>query len=457
MGVTVPRRWDAVVVLAVALVARMAIVAWAHDRFPAVEDGHYYDVLARRMASGGGYTWLWPDGAVTPAAHYPVGYPAMLSVAYAVFGASGTLAMTLAAALGAAGSYATYRVVDAEAIARWRPLAAGLVVALHPALVPYTAAFMTEGITASLLAVAAATAVRARGSTRAWRWIVLTGVVVGATTLVRPQSLLLAPVLGALALPSTAPGRARLASAALVLGVTLACVAPWTARNCVKMHRCALVSVNGGWNLLIGAQTTTGGWSPILVPPQCEKIWDEAAKDECFEVAARHSIEASPWRWIARSPGKLAATLDYIGAAPWYLHASNDAAFGDDAKLRLGIVETAVCRLLLLAALVSCGLEPGPRAASRKVLALVGAIGALTVHAWIGYVALAATIVALGPRGWWRAPFTHPWVGAVVGSSVLVHAVFFGAGRYGLVVVPFVAAAAFATTAVGADRSRGSP
>ena len=52
----------------------------ARRAFPRSEDGHYYDVLARRLAAGQGYTWLWPDGAVTYAAHYPVGYPAMLAL-----------------------------------------------------------------------------------------------------------------------------------------------------------------------------------------------------------------------------------------------------------------------------------------------------------------------------------------------------------------------------------------
>ena len=59
--------------LGVALAARLAVVAWAWSRFPPVEDGHYYDVLAQRLAQGLGYTWLWPDGAVTYAAHYPGG------------------------------------------------------------------------------------------------------------------------------------------------------------------------------------------------------------------------------------------------------------------------------------------------------------------------------------------------------------------------------------------------
>ena len=144
------RRRDALVAFGVALLARLAVVAWAHGRFPAVEDGHYYDVLARRLAAGQGYTWQWPEGAVTYAAHYPVGYPALLAVAYAAFGASAGVAMTVNALLGAAAAYGAHRIVDGEDVPRWRPLAAGLVVALHPALVPYTAAVMTEGVTAAL-------------------------------------------------------------------------------------------------------------------------------------------------------------------------------------------------------------------------------------------------------------------------------------------------------------------
>src|SRR5256885_7855973 len=46
----------------------------------------FYHAVATRIARGAGYTWAWPDGVVTYAAHYPVGYPALLGAAYAVFG-----------------------------------------------------------------------------------------------------------------------------------------------------------------------------------------------------------------------------------------------------------------------------------------------------------------------------------------------------------------------------------
>ena len=72
------KRRDALIVALVALAARLAVVLWAATSIPASADGTYYDRLAQRIASGQGYTWLWPDGAVTYAAHYPVGYPALV-------------------------------------------------------------------------------------------------------------------------------------------------------------------------------------------------------------------------------------------------------------------------------------------------------------------------------------------------------------------------------------------
>ena len=435
---------DAWIVTATALAVRLVFVAWAGTRFPPVEDGHYYDLLARRLAAGAGYTWLWPDGAVTYAAHYPIGYPALIAIAYAAFGASSGVAMVVNALLGAAGAYAAYRLADVDQAGGWRPAAAGLAVALHPALVPYTAAVMTEGVTAAAWMIAAAWCAVARERSGSRRCIVAVGLVLGISTLVRPQSLILAPVFGALAVGSRAAPKPRLLAAAAVTAIALACVAPWTARNCVRMHRCALVSVNGGWNLLIGAQTETGGWAPVVVPSECATVWDEAGKDRCFERAATASIRANPGAWLARIPAKVAVTLDYVGAAPWYLHASNAAAFGEQSKETLGALETIFSRALLLVALVGAARFPGKRSLARKLVALFGAAGALTLHAWVGYAALVGIAALLGRRALAAAPVAMSSTAAVIVATAMVHATFFGAGRYGLVALPFVAVLAFA-------------
>ena len=432
-----------------ALVARLLVVRWAAPRFPAAADGFYYDTLAHRLAAGQGYTWLWPDGAVTYAAHYPVGYPLMLAGAYRLFGAYPAAGMAVSAILGAAATIAMHRLA-LRPTPTWRADAAALVVAAHPALVPYTAAFMTEAIAAYLLVIAASLGAVARDRPRRWPWLAGAGLVLGVATLVRPQCLLFAPVLGLLATPpGSAVGRAW--AAALVTAVTLAVCAPWTVRNCVRMERCALVSVNGGWNLLIGEQTTTGGWGEVSVPPPCREVWAEAAKDVCFERAARAAILEHPGSWLAKMPGKLAATFDYIGASPWYMHTSNGAAFGDDDKRLDGALETLVTRLLLVGALVACARMHGPRVRARAVIAALGGLSAVTLHAWIGYVAIVAALLALGVRALARAPVLVTWTCAFVLGTAATHAVFFGAGRYGLVVLPFVGALAFV------DGGRASP
>jgi 4-amino-4-deoxy-L-arabinose transferase-like glycosyltransferase len=431
-------------IAALALLARLWVAVWAAPRFPAAGDGFYYDTLAHRLAAGQGYTWLWPDGAVTYAAHYPVGYPALLAAAYAILGARPIVAMVLNAVLGALGALAMHRLA-LRAAGGWRADAAALAVAGHPALLPYTAALMTEGVTASLLIVAAALAAAAKDARRHVAWLVAAGLVMGIATLVRPQCLLLAPVLGLLG--ARADGHVTawsyVRTAVLVTAVSLAVCAPWTARNCVRMEQCALISVNGGWNLLIGEQTTTGGWTVVDVPPECREVWAEAAKNECFGRAARHAILAHPGGWLAKVPAKVASTFDYIGASPWYMHVSNGVAFDEHAKVVHGTVETVITRLWLLGALVACGRLAGPRRRARIVVALVGAIAAVTLHAWIGYVAVSAAVGLLGARALSRAPLLVPWTGALILATAATHAVFFGSGRYGLVVLPFVVALAF--------------
>lgn len=450
------QRRGGLVVAGVGLFARLAVVAWAAGRIPPTADGTYYDTLARRLAEGHGYTWLWPDGAVTYAAHYPVGYPAIVALGYTLFGARPVVAMVLNALVGAAAGVGVWSLVGRAAGRPRLALAAGLVVALHPALVPYTAALMTEGVTTALVVVAAALAAHARARPAWARWLALTGVVMGIATLVRPQSLVLAPVLGWLASTGRdeaprslgASLRRSGAAAGLVAALALAVCAPWTARNCARMERCALVSVNGGWNLAIGTQTESGGWHEIVVPEACATVFQEAAKDACFGREATRAIARAPGRWLARAPAKLRATFDYFGAAPWYLHAANADAFPHRAKVALGAVETLASRLLLAAALVAVlrlrSDEPrGLLRRERTGLAAVGLVACVLVPGTVGYLALAGAIGALGRRALVRAPLVVPFTAAIIVATAALHAVFFGAGRYGMVVVPFVAAVAF--------------
>lgn len=451
---------------ALALAVRVAVVAWAAARVPPTADGTFFHVLASRLAAGLGYTWAWPDGAVTPAAHYPVGYPALVALGYAVAGPSPVVALAVNALVGSLTAPAVFVLVRGPGGVR-RALAAGAVVALHPALVPYVAAVMTESVGIALVAAAGALVVRARARADAGAGgrggraadLAALGVVLGAATLVRPQVVVLAPLFGAAAARGTwARGRAALAASFVALAVC----APWTARNCVVMKQCALVSVNGGWNALIGAQTSTGGYVPLEVPEACRTVWDEAEKDRCFGREARARVAAAPGAFVGKVPQKLAATFDYFGAGPWYLHAANADAFPYRAKQALGVVETIAARLALVVALFAAGGAgalprtegPAPRwrriAAPRTLLAYALAAVALSEHAYPAYLGLAGLLLAR--RGALAGPPVALVAAAVILATGATHAAFFGGGRYGLVVVPFVVAVAALAPSRGRPR-----
>jgi len=440
-----PACWsDALRIGGAGLALRLAAVFWGAPRFPPAADGTFYDTVARRIAEGEGYTWLWPDGAVTYAAHYPVGYPAIVGALYAVFGATPPVAMVFNALLGALAVVATYWLGAEFAARRWA-LAAALIAAVHPSLVLYTPALMTEGVTAALYVIAAWGAchwARKAGLGAGW----LLGLLLGATLLVRPQSLLLVPVVGAVAayreraLEPAARGLRRVTTtfwfrAAMLTGVALLVCAPWTLRNCHRMGRCVLVSANGGWNLLIGtAEQAKGAWIALTdmgVPVECREVFEEALKDACFGEAALRRIRERPGVWLGLAPSKWGATFDYPAAPAHYLRMSNPTRFSHDDEQRLVAVETVFSRLLSALSLLGFLWLPGPARHLRGLLVALGVVSLASPFAWVAVLCL----LALGAVQWRVLTTARPLaVGlAALALTALIHAVFFGAGRYALV------------------------
>jgi 4-amino-4-deoxy-L-arabinose transferase-like glycosyltransferase len=440
-AITGLRRRDALLVVATALAVRLAVVAFGAARFPPADDGTFYHVVASRIARGLGYTWLWADGAVTYAAHYPVGYPALVSGGYALFGAHPGVAMVVNALFGTLAAFAVQSLV-ARSAPRSAALAAGLLVALEPALVLYTPALMTEGVSGALLVIAAAIAAGDRPERLAARCLVA-GLVLGIAVLVRPELVLLCPVVGLVAARGRGSKQAVF-GIAIVVGASLAVCAPWTARNCARLERCALVSVNGGWNLYIGSSPVgEGGWAPlerIGVPEECRTVFGEADKDACFGRAGLRVIASSPADWILLVPRKLAATFDYGTAAAHYLSASNPALVGEGAKTMIGALELLGQRVLLLLGLLAVARAEGPRPRARLVVAALSGAAALLPFAWVGWVGLVTGALLLG-RALLLSPPTLVCA-AVVLMTAGVHAVFFGASRYTLVCLPSLAALA---------------
>jgi hypothetical protein len=431
-----PRAVDALWLFGVALLVRGVVALLAASRFPPADDGSFYHVVATRISAGSGYTWLWPDGAVTHAAHYPVGYPALLGLFYLMFGAAPGVAMGVNAVLGALAAPAAHALAARVATRRGAVLA-GLLVTFEPALVAYTPALMTEAVAGELLLLAAAAASSRVGSLRAR--LLVASVLLGGCLLVRPQLVLLAPVIGLLAAKEA---KQRWLSAVVVTAASVALCLPWTARNCARLDRCAFVSANGGWNLYIGTSALgRGGFAPldvIGVPGECRTVFGEGSKDRCFGRAGLRRIAAEPGAWLALVPKKLGMTFDYGTAAAHYLSASNGALVGDREKTAIGAAELFGQRVLVLFALFALARAPGPRPRARRVVSALSALAALTPTAFIAWLGLALAGLLLG-----RSILRHPpalLVTFTVLATALTHAVFFGAGRYALVCLPALAA-----------------
>jgi hypothetical protein len=425
----------------VALVPRLYVaVLWAGEP---VWDGHYYDFGARRIAEGAGYSDdLTLGGHLVwhPWAHYPVGYSAFLALFYRLFGDGRAVAAVANALVGAALAVVTWALAG-HALSTLRARAAGLLVALHPGLILYAALVMSEPLAAllTLLAFWAAVALGGR------RGLVAGAVLLGVAALVRPQALLCAPFL-ALVLPR---GRERLVAAAVACAVALVPVLPWTARNCEVMDGCALVSTNAGWNLAIGAfPRATGRFETLHSSDGCRDVTGQVQQDRCWLDYGLAHIRARPWHWLSLVPAKLGYTFDHESFAVEYLHEARPEAWPDGRRERGRGLMTLFHRLLLAGAALGCIAFPRPRvprvaAVQGALIVVAGALVALAFTADTPVFWPLAVFVAVVP--WLPLPGRPPMPPALLlpvallATTLVTHAVFFGEDRYHVVVTPVLA------------------
>lgn len=435
----------AIFLLALALRAYVA-TRWVNEP---VWDAHYYHFGAVRISQGLGYSEdrVTEAGLVwSPWCHYPVGFSGLLGGVYAIFGPSVRTGMLTNAIVGALTAAIVQRIAF-RAFGRAGALLAGLACALTPALVLYGGVLMTEPLAALGLVLTLYVFQRAGG--RPWLALVAAGLVVGAFTLVRPQTILTSLALGVAALAFDAPSfKKRLLRGVVTFAVTtlvaIVTVLPWTARNCRVMDDCAFVSSNGGWNLAIGSSPrATGRFEPLSGADGCREVTGQVDQDRCWTRTALGWIKADPKRWIGLMPKKLSHTFDHQSFAVGYLAEAAPDAWPEPRRARYRKVLTGaqIGLVALAAAGVVCSLLARGRAAFAVALLAVG------VTAWFcatgepatlwPVVLLSAVLAAIGPG---LADRARHIVITYAGFSILglaaVHAVFFGEDRYQTVVTP---------------------
>jgi len=437
----------------VALLPRLFVsIAWAREP---VWDGHYYHLGATRLAAGLGYSedvLIRGVSVWKPWTHYPVGYSALLSFFYRIFGDHLLVGPLLNAVLGAATALLVHRIA-LHHLSATRARVAGGLAALHPGLIAYCPLLMTEIPSAFMLVLLLWTLLRYRGRTQA---VIFGGLILGALTLMRPASVLLAPLI---ALREARPfGRASLRAAA-TLGVALLVVLPWTIRNCQRMDGCALVSTNGGWNLAIGAITRTGRFQTLHGKDGCPNVTGQVQQDDCWAKVGLETIKQSPLRWLSLAPKKLAQTFDHESFAVEYVHEADPAAWPDDRREAARGLLTAAHLGLLAAAALSIVARPVRRSRPAErywqggLLVLLGGFilyGAADEQHPFHWLMVVAPALAFAPLP------GRPALGSVgrmamatVLATALTHVVFFGEDRYHLFLSPLLCILAAAALRAG--------
>jgi len=266
-----------------ALALRVWVVLVVATREPTGGDPLYYSVQANLLADGHGFAepFAWLErGEFTPSAIHPPGFTVWLSIA-SLLGFESIAAHKVMSAIAGAAAVFVIGLV-ARRVAGWRAgLPAAAIAAVHPNLWIVDGALMPESLFALGIALVLLAALHASSSSStSVRLVVMLGLAIGLTALVRSEALLLAVLLG-----GWIAWRARsLAPAVVTVVVAVAVVAPWTIRNLVRFDSPVLLSANGDEVLRnANCDATWGGrllgfWSLDCYVPEPSAGMDEAER-----------------------------------------------------------------------------------------------------------------------------------------------------------------------------------
>lgn len=422
-------RWsDVGLVAAVAVLVRMVVVVGLARDPQGLHDPYLYRAFARGLADGAGYVGLLGN----PTTYYPPGYPVFLGGVQWIADAVGQsdrlplFAGVVQALLGGVAAGAT--AVAAARLWDGRPepssspsparrrrlvLVAGLIVALWPNLVLYSAVLLSESLFVALFAVFVA-AVLSLGDLGRPRpgVVVLAAASFGAATLVRPQVLISLPFL-ALAWWLARVGWRRVLVGSGVLAVGAAAfVVPWTIRNAVVMDQFVPISTNGGDNLCIGfhdgadgrfsapaACATDGSY---VDGPEVEVERDAQNRDRAVEWATSHLTEL-PLLSVRKVWHTFASDRDALFAVESY---GSDAFVPSGLRRFVAGLGDAVYYAILVAAAVGVAVSvPAARRRQAAPLLLLGltAAGVLVPALFFGdprfKVALVPCLAVLAAAG----------------------------------------------------------
>lgn len=339
----VPTRRLLLPALAVVALATVVRLAYLGDATPTLYTWQQHGVrmalnyteAATAILDGDGllYPRTWPDPSETRLVSRPPGYPAFLAAVHRTLGRSYADVLTAQSLVSALIPVAMLVLVTRVAGSR-AGFAAGVLAALCAPLGYHASIVTPDALTAFLAVLVVVLVSCARRASPRPAWLAAAGAMVGLATWLRPNFLLLAPVL-ALATPiAIGRGRHPWREAAGMLAVALAVVAPITVRNARIYGEFVPVSANGGIVLWEGIADAGGR--------------EFGARSLDLEVAAEEAKRFSDPRYakswatpdgIRRDRDRVRRSLEVIRGHPeWYVtsvvrRAGEVLASGRDAPL----------------------------------------------------------------------------------------------------------------------------
>lgn len=418
--------------LAFAFALRVLFLLLADIHAPLTGDELAYQQIAEHVAAGRGLFQTnnpFFPGQALYAWQAPL-YPFTLGALYALLGNQIFFAKLFGVLVGTATVYVVYdaarrvfRAATDETRAERIALGAGLIVAVYPGFLTLAHLLLSEGLFILFLMGAFDCLARALEGTggRRWAWLVAGALAWGLATLTRGLTLYFTPLL-ALWLGATlwretkadAPNaRADGASKRLLLKailpalglmlITLAVIAPYTARNYFQFHQFVLLETKGGVNLWLGN-------SPYTPYEFIRNVWKVGVREPMLKVL--------PQDEIARDRAAYALALEYMRAHPLAVLARVPAKFADFWGFERNLVDVAEATRA----------GGGWNSVAKIMMDLYGA----AAYMIIALGGMAGLIYA--PRDRWKILF-----GGFILYFLALHLLIFGDGRFHLPLIPFLA------------------
>lgn len=234
-----------------------------------LDDSAAYERIAHGIHEDGTFEQSGPGTPAhpQPASNYSPGLPLFAGGVFEVAGDDDVrLVLVLLALISAAAIPIVFAIGR-----RLAGTAAGLIgaaaVAFYPVLISDAGMLLTEPLAGTLLAGGVLAILRARDQSGLLTWG-LAGALLGLTTMVRPEYLIVALFLAVgLVLIEARGGLGHaLRPVAVLLLALLVVIAPWTVRNAIQYERVVPISTGGGQTLFAGSYLPSNG-NPTKVMP----------------------------------------------------------------------------------------------------------------------------------------------------------------------------------------------